>query len=164
MIIQCGDILWIWNSFKDFLGSLNLGSLDWQFILPALGAVLAWFINESRKRVTDQYQRKEESYKELLRSLDGFYVNAENAERKIEEFLNQLTIAWLYCPDEIIQKGYTFLDTVHTDEVAADKNKEDALGDFVSSIRTDLLSRKLVKKSKLTKKNFKILSVNYHSK
>ena len=79
----------------DILSSVEF----WKFALPLLGAVVAWFANEWRKRIADQYQRKEANYKELLRSLRGFYVGASNANELKTEFLNQLNVAWLYCPD-----------------------------------------------------------------
>ena len=61
--------------------------------MPLLGAVTAWFANEWRKRIADQYQRKEANYKELIKSLRGFYVGAANAEALKVEFLNQLNAA-----------------------------------------------------------------------
>jgi hypothetical protein len=79
----------------------------WKFAIPLLGAVIAWFTNEWRKRIVDQYQRKEANYKDLVRSLRGFYVGSENAEGRKPEFLSQLNISWLYCPDEVI-KGTNF--------------------------------------------------------
>lgn len=138
-----------------------LSSVDfWKFALPLFGAVIAWFTNEWRKRIADQYQRKETNYKELLRSLRGFYVGASNADELKSEFINQLNIAWLYCPDDIIKKGYAFLDTVHTEKASSDSKKELALGAFVVAIRHDLLSRKLVRKTKLSPTDFRHLGVN----
>jgi hypothetical protein len=138
-----------------------LSSVDfWKFALPLLGAVVAWFTNEWRKRIADQYQRKEANYKELLRSLRGFYVGASNADELKSEFLNQLNTAWLYCPDDVIKKGYIFLDTVHTQKVSPDAEKELALGAFVAAIRSDLLSRELVRKTKLSPADFRHLGVS----
>ena len=138
-----------------------LSSVDfWKFALPLLGAVIAWFANEWRKRISDQFQRKEANYKELLRSLRGFYVGASDADELKREFLNQLNIAWLYCPDDVIKKGYAFLDTVHTQNVSPDAEKEAALGAFVAAIRCDLLSRKLVRKTKLSPADFRHLGVS----
>ena len=138
-----------------------LSSVDfWKFALPLLGAVIAWFTNEWRKRISEQYQRKEANYKELLRSLRGFYVGASDADELKREFLNQLNIAWLYCPDDVIKKGYAFLDTVHTQKVSPDAEKEVALGAFVTAIRCDLLSRKLVRETKLSPADFRHLGVN----
>lgn len=132
----------------------------WKFALPLFGAVVAWFVNEWRKRLWEQYQRKEASYKELLRCLRGFYVGINDAEKLKGEFLDQLNICWLYCSDEVIRKGYAFLDTVHSQQALDSSTREQAMGAFVSSIRNDLLSRKLVRKTKLTSSNFRHFGVN----
>jgi len=138
-----------------------LVSVDfWKFAAPLFGAIVAWFVNEWRKRVWEQYQRKEESYRELLRCLKGFYVGVNNANELKAEFLNQLNRCWLYCPDDVILKGYAFLNTVHTSNPSTDEVKEKAMGDFVASIRNDLLSRKLVTKTHLCGKDFKHLNAN----
>lgn len=129
----------------------------WKFALPLFGAVIAWLTNEWRKRVADQYQQKEANYKELLCALRGFYVNAENAQSLKAEFLNQLNISWLYCPDVVIKKGYAFLDTVHAQKQHTDEQKEIAMGAFVAAIRHDLLSRKLNHKSSLSAADFRHL-------
>ena len=130
----------------------------WKFVIPLFGAIIAWFVNEWRKRIWEQYQRKEESYKELLRCLKGFYIGANNANELKAEFLSQLNRCWLYCPDDVILKGYAFLNTVHTENISSHEVKEKAMGDFVSSIRSDLLSRKLVKSTNLSGKDFKHLN------
>ena len=141
------------NAVIEILSSADV----WKFALPLFGAIVAWFTNEWRKRVADQYQRKEANYKEMLRALRGFYVGIDNAQALKAEFLNQLNVSWLYCPDDVIRKGYAFLDTVPTREACTDEQKEIALGAFVSAIREDLLSRGLVSKTSLTAKDFKHL-------
>lgn len=130
----------------------------WKFALPLFGATVAWFTNEWRKRLADQYQHKEANYKELLRSLRGFYIDAEDASTLRADFLNQLNVSWLYCPDEVIKKGYAFLDTVHDHQQRTDSDREKAMGEFVAAIRKDLLSRKLVRKSSLSASDFRHLS------
>ena len=132
----------------------------WKFAAPLFGAVIAWIVNEWRKRIWEQYKRKEEGYKELVHCLKGFYIGAENANELKTEFLSQLNRCWLYCPDEVIKKGYTFLDTVHPNKQSSDEVKEKAMGDFVAAIRKDLLSRKLVRKTSLSSDDFKHLKVN----
>ncbi|MCD6153236.1 MAG: hypothetical protein J7J07_04915 [Syntrophobacterales bacterium] len=132
----------------------------WKFAAPLFGAAIAWFVNEWRKRVWEQYQRKEESYKELVHYLKGFYVGAENANELKAEFLSQLNRCWLYCPDEVIKKGYAFLNTVSPNKQSSDEVKEKAMGDFVATIRKDLLSRKLVRKTSLSSNDFRHLKVN----
>ncbi|MEZ2721102.1 hypothetical protein ACBP46_06680 [Paenalcaligenes hominis] len=131
----------------------------WGLALPLVSATVAWFVNEWRQRVADQYRRKEASYKELLSSLRGFYVGAENAPQLKNDFLNQLNIAWLYCPDDVIRKGYAFLETVHSATAYPDEQKEKAMAEFVAAIRQDMLSRNLVRRSSLTAADFKHLKV-----
>jgi len=128
----------------------------WKFVIPLTGAVIAWFVNEWRKRVADQYQRKEASYKELIRSLRGFYESSSDLRLR-NKFLEELNIAWLYCPDEVIRKAYVFLNTVHTDCIHEDEQKERAMSEFMLAVRKDLLSRKLLKSSSLTAEEFKHL-------
>lgn len=141
------------NTLQEIISSADF----WKFVIPLLGAVLAWYFNEWRKRLADQYQRKEAHYKDMLRALRGFYIGAENSQALRADFVNQLNLCWLYCPDEVIQKGYAFLDTVHIEQVCSNKRMEEALGAFVATVRQDLLSRNLVRKTKLEGKNFKHL-------
>ena len=138
-----------------------LSSVDfWKFVLPLLGAVIAWYVNEWRKRLADQYQRKEANYKELIRALRGFYEGAANANELKLEFLNQLNVSWLYCPDDVIRKGYAFLETVHARERRSDSEKQRAFGAFVEAIRKDLISRNLVHRTRLTADDFRHFVVN----
>ena len=127
----------------------------WKLALPLFSAVLAWYINERQKRLWDQYERKESSYKELLRTLRGFYVGAPDAEKLKLDFLDQLNRCWLYCPDDVILKGYTFLESVLQRQTVSDAVKQKAMGDFVAAIRIDLFSGKLVRDTDLTGDSFR---------
>ena len=129
-----------------------------KFAVPLLGAVAAWFINEWRKRLADQYLRKEANYKKLIEALRGFYVGAANADVLKSEFLSQLNVAWLYCPDDVIKKGYAFLETVHKESTHTDQDKEHAMGALVLALRADLLSHTLVRTTSLAATDFKHLS------
>jgi len=132
-------------------------------LIPVIGGVLAliggfvtWYLNERSKRVYEEYKRKEEKYSELIRSLRGFYVSSSSKELKTE-FLNQLNLCWMYCPDEVIRKAYNFLSMVHTDQKHLDEEKEEAIGEFVLAIRKDLISRKPLRKTNLKPGDFKNL-------
>lgn len=118
-------------------------------VLVLIGGFLTWYLNERSKRVYEEYKRKEEKYSALIRSLRGFYVDSSSKELKTE-FLNQLNLCWMYCPDEVIHKAYNFLFMVHTVQKHSDEEKEKAVGEFMLAIRKDLISRK-----PLTKTNFK---------
>lgn len=127
-----------------------------KFFLPLAAGVVAWFVNEQRRRSWEEYQRKEERYRLLLESLGGFYVASQDRPLK-QAFLEQVKLCWLYCPDEVIQKAYAFLSTVHTGASRSDAEKELAVGALIVAIRRDLLSRKVVKRSQLKASDFKHL-------
>jgi hypothetical protein len=46
----------------------------WKITGPALVAIVAWYFNERSKRIQQEYERKEESYRVLLSTIRGFYV------------------------------------------------------------------------------------------
>lgn len=73
------------------------------------------------------------------------------------EFLNQLNLCWMYCPDEVIYKGYNFLFMVHTGQKHSDEEKEKAVGELILAIREDLISRKPLKETRLKPEDFKHL-------
>ena len=91
-----------------------------------LVVVAGWYLTEKSKRKWEAYKRKEDNYRELIRTLNGFYEDqADSALR--QEFLYQLNICWLYGSDEVIRSAYSFLDTVHTSIQAAPGAVRDGL-------------------------------------
>ncbi len=129
--------------------------------LPIAVAVIAWFANERRKQQWEEYQRKEDRYQELIKSIKGFYlIGRGQEESKImkNNFIDQLNLCWMYCPDEVIIKAYKFIDTVHTGANTTDEEKEFALGDLMLSIRMDLVSRNVLSKTDLKPNDFRNLS------
>ena len=125
-------------------------------IITLIIGLTTWYLNERSKRVYEEYKRKEERYSELIRTLKGFYIDSLNKELK-DGFLNQLNLCWLYCPDEVINKGYNFLSTVHTNNESKDEERERALGEFILAIRKDLIKREPLEKTNLEAKDFKHL-------
>jgi hypothetical protein len=144
------------TSTKTFWQSLNenptivLGVLG--SFLGIVGASIAWIANEWRKRVSEDYQRKEANYRELLKALRGFYSLTEDNKLK-ESFLEQINLCWLYCPDEVIGKAYDFLGKVER----GDSDKELAAGEFILAIRKDLFAISRIKKTELAAKDFRHL-------
>jgi len=140
------------NKLLSFLNSI-------QIVLPLISAIIVWFFNEKRKRAWEEYQRKEENYKELIKSLKGFYLSWNDGEKKElkNKFIDQLNLCWLYCPDEVIQKGYNFINTL-LENKATDQERENALGELVITIRKDLMKRTISRKTKLKASNFKTLT------
>lgn len=132
-----------------------------KFFLPLIGAVIAWFVNEWRKRSWEEYQRKEDRYQELIKSLKGFYLASwtlEESKFHKNNFIDQLNLCWMYCPDDVILKAYGFLDTVHASQKSSDEVKEKALGELILAIRKDLISRKIVSNTTLKPENFRVLT------
>lgn len=134
-----------------------------KMLIPVIGAVIVlisglvtWYLNERSKRIYEEYKRKEEKYSALIRSLRGFYVDSFNKELRAE-FLNQLNLCWMYCPDEVIHKAYKFLFMVHTDQKHSDEEKEKAVGELILAIREDLISKKPLKRTRLKPEDFKHL-------
>ncbi len=130
----------------------------WITLLTILAGFITWGLNERGKRLTEEFQRKEEKYKELIRCLRGFYVGSDDRDLK-SEFINQLNLCWMYCPDEVIQKAYQFLGTVHTSPSLTNMTKENAVGELILVIRQDLIGRKRFKKTELTSSDFQHLNV-----
>lgn len=125
-------------------------------IITLIIGLTTWYLNERSKRVYEEYKRKEEKYSKLISALKGFYISSLNKELR-DEFLNQLNLCWMYCPDEVIIKAYNFLSTVHNDKKFIDKEREEALGEFMLAIRKDLIKRKPLKKTTLRSEDFKHL-------
>jgi hypothetical protein len=124
--------------------------------VPAAGAIVAWYFNERSKVRSEQLQRKEERYRELLRCLKGFYVGSQDAALK-REFIDQSKLCWLYAPDDVVRKVNAFFRAIHTERVppATDEEKERALAELVLAIRKDMLRRKIIRRTRLSPLDWK---------
>ena len=132
-----------------------------KIFIPLIGAVIAWFANERRKRMWEEYKRKEDRYQELITSLKGFYLSSwtpEESKTHKNHFIDQLNLCWMYCPDDVIKKVYAFIDTVHTGQKSTDEAKERALGELILSIRKDLIGRKILSNTSLKPEDFRNLT------
>jgi hypothetical protein len=147
-------------NWRDFL-STDFLKFFLPLFLPLAAGVVAWLVNENQRRRWEEYRRKEERYRELLKALQGFYATHDTARKQV--FLEELSLCWLYCPDEVIGKAYAFLDTVKTGVRATDQEKEAAAGAFVAAVRRDLLGKRLVSKTNLQGSDFRFLRVQVPS-
>lgn len=143
-------------AFLKDLGDLILRPEILTLLTGIIVAGVTWLLNERGKRKHNDYIRKEERYAALLDNLEGFYIDSQSRQQK-DEFIRELNRCWLYCPDTVINKGYAFLITVHTDKKCPDEDKEKAVGEFILEIRKDLLTKKfgLVKRTKLEADDFR---------
>jgi hypothetical protein len=116
-------------------------------------------LNERSKRIYEEYKRKEERYLELVKSLRGFYIDSYNKDMR-DNFLMQINMCWLYCPDDVIQKAYKFLSMVQTGQNLSDIDKELAVGEFILATRMDLITRRPVRNTSLKPDDFRHLRAN----
>lgn len=125
--------------------------------IPVIIVITGWYFTEQSKIRWEQYQSKKESYQELIKNLSGFSRYQLNANKR-QKFIDQINICWLYAPDEVIQKGYDFIRTVGDgSEKIANSEREQALSEFILTIRQDMLSRKIVKYTELKSDDFQYL-------
>ncbi|MFL5814667.1 MAG: hypothetical protein ACJ763_13920 [Bdellovibrionia bacterium] len=125
-------------------------------ILTVLVSLAIWTLTQRANRMAQERMRREERYQALLDSLRGFYVSSYDQSLR-SEFLRQLNLAWMYCPDAVIKVAYEFLETVRDQKKVKDEEKELALGRLVLAIRKDMASGKILKKTNLSPEDFKHL-------
>jgi hypothetical protein len=134
-----------------------------KFSVPLIGAAVAWLWNERRRRIADEYERKEQRYTSLVEAADGFYVHMSNADagRQLKaQFLSEIKKCWLYCPDEVIRAAYLILDLAKTGANSTDEQRLKAMGEFMVAIRKDLLARRPVRKTSLVASDFRHFKIN----
>lgn len=119
-----------------------------KFFIPLVGAVIAWFMNERRRRSWEEYLRKEERYRALLRTLSGFYSHAADAKVR-EEFLEEYKRCWLYCDDEVIKAANSAMEVMVEGTALPMEQRRERIGEFVLAIRRDLLRRTVTKRTNL---------------
>jgi hypothetical protein len=71
-------------------------------------------------------------YRELIGGLEE--------PNETENFRQKINICWLYCPDDVIQKGTDLLSMLN-DEGRTNEEKENAVSAFMLTIRKDALKR-----------------------
>lgn len=115
--------------------------------LTVVGSIVVvvggWYLNERSKREAARYRRKERRYQGLLAAFSrAFYVGAPAGEARSQarqRFLDELNLAWIYCPDHVIRAANVFLDTVRIGTDAAEGQRETASRAFILALRRDLL-------------------------
>lgn len=125
-----------------------------KFFIPLLGAVVAWFLNERRRRAWEEYLRKEERYRELLRTLTGFYNHASDPEVR-RQFLEEYKRCFLYCSDEVIRAANLAMEGMVEGTSLPNEERLERIGNLVLAARRDLLRRTLTSSTDLTHEDFR---------
>jgi hypothetical protein len=147
---QSSQILW-----KDWLPPI---AIIIAAIISAAIAAWTWKKNEESKRVFEDYKRKEKMYTGLINSLRGFYKQPETGSadpEKVGEFIKQLSLCWMYCPDDVIKNAYDFIDSVYAGRSKKSEEKEEAYGRVMLSIRKDLINRNPMKETNFSPSDFR---------
>lgn len=142
-----------------------LGDVElWKITAPVLTVVIGWLLNERARRRVERERRmlqqqkgKRVSYRKLLENSKGFNDGQPDATVLKQRFLDELQLCWLHAPDDVIQRAYVFLDSVHTGHVASDADRKNAIAELVAAMRNDTLSHKLVTKSGMRAADYRLL-------
>jgi len=117
-----------------------------------------WHRTQKQQRAQEDYKRKEQLYRELLKQLENFYKTSGASQKQsgIASFLQEVRLAWLYAPDNVIQALYEFLDTQREGVPDKEKNEKgsESMAKLVVAIRGDLF-RTVNMNTKLTKTEFR---------
>ena len=105
-------------------------------------AVVIWWLNEKGKRDHIIYIKKLERYEVFLNNLKGFYDVPYDQEIQ-KKFVDNLPMAWLYAPPEVLDRANEFIE----------KQGQDTVNALLNAIRDDI-------KLKRPKKPFKGLTRN----
>lgn len=105
-------------------------------VIAASWATISWNLNLREKRRTDEYVRKEQVYRDIVKELQSLY-RSDNPEEK-ERFIEQTRVTWIYCPDDVVRELNASLDTLVKVPAPSDPQKE-ALGRAVAAMRKDLM-------------------------
>ena len=146
-------------SDKNIIKSPEFWGIFIASIVAAIVAIFTFYQTEQNKLRWEQYKRKEVRYIALIKSTKGFLTSSNDKTLK-EKFLEELNLCWLYAPDDVIKKGYNFLETVHVGAREPSEVKKLAMGEFISEIRNDMLSDKIIETTSLSGNDFKILIAN----
>ncbi len=125
-----------------------------KIFLPLVGAVVAWFLNERRRHAWEEYLRKEDRYRELLRNLSGFYSHSADPEMR-RLFIEEYKRCWLYCSDDVIKAANAAMDVMVEGTTVPMEQRRQILGEFVLAIRRDLLRRRLTKDTSLSSSDYR---------
>jgi len=72
----------------------------------------------------------------------------------MDDFITQLNLCWLYCPDSVINRANDFLRAMQGGCSAEEEEK--AVGEFLLEIRKDLIQNDRFNSTQLTSSEFSL--------
>ncbi|MEQ9168889.1 MAG: hypothetical protein RLO12_21705 [Fulvivirga sp.] len=120
-----------------------------------LGSYLTYYWTLRSKRIEAIQKFKEEKYSNLILHLQGFTGSNATTEKKLAFFEEQYK-SWLYASDDVVLAMKDMIDYLLKTQFDPKYQEEqrDVIAEVIVAIRKDML-----KKSKLSKKDFRFTSV-----
>jgi hypothetical protein len=85
---------------------------------PLIVAWFTWLSTERSKLRWESYELERARYEALLNSVDGLFVGTRD-RALAAEFVRQLRLCSLYCPDDVVRAANAFTDASPTRRLAA---------------------------------------------
>lgn len=95
-----------------------LNNLNWSLIISASIAIVGYaiqaWLSQRREHETMRRKRKEERYNNMIKALQGFYLQSEKRELK-QKFIEEWNLSWLYASDDVINSTIDFFNMIKVD-------------------------------------------------
>ncbi|MFN3826205.1 MAG: hypothetical protein ACK4NR_01120 [Micavibrio sp.] len=105
--------------------------------IALISGCLLWYFNENGKRDYQKYTAKLKLYEDLVLSIDTFTEGLDDIARR-QKFNNNLSLAWMYCSSDVIEKFDIFLETTRVGNVSDEDNRREAMDKLMKAIRADM--------------------------
>jgi hypothetical protein len=130
-------------------------------MITGLITVIVFYLGQQTQRKSEEFQRKETMYSNLISNAPGFYTDAYDYEMQ-KAFIKNASLCWMYCSDEVIRKLNALLNALEKKEGEGDKKIDSRLllGELILEIRKELISRKKVTSTVLAASEYKAVAVN----
>jgi hypothetical protein len=129
--------------------------------IPIIIGLYQWHTEQANKRRFELYIKKEKLYLEMQQNLWGFYGNSSDRNKR-QKFIENVQVAWLYCPDSFITICNEFIDNGHVqqNQIGNDEVRLKIVNRLLAEMRKDLLSNKYVANTVLTSDDIRNVNTN----
>lgn len=119
------------------------------FIFAASASIIIWYLNEGKRRSIQEYKQKETRYLELIELIEKLEPNEKPSDHLRDDFLHQINLCWLYCPDNIVRKIAELISSLNNDSISQE-SKENSMSELMIALRKDIR-----KKTKLNQDDYR---------
>jgi hypothetical protein len=119
------------------------------FIFAASASIIIWYLNERKRRSIQEYKQKEKRYIELIELIEKLKPDEKPSDHLRDEFLHQINLCWLYCPDNVVRKIAELISKLNNDNISQEA-KDSSMNELMITLRKDIR-----KKTKLNQDDYK---------